>query len=99
MTVPVVAFFNNIGGVGKTTLVYHVAWMLNELGRSVTVLDLDPQANLTASFVDERRVERLWSGAFAAYDLRRPRPSVRRRGRHRRSVRRGDRAGPALGSR
>src|SRR6266545_1829688 len=62
MTVPVVAFFNNKGGVGKTTLVYHVAWMLNELGRSVVVLDLDPQANLTASFVDDRRVEELWSG-------------------------------------
>jgi cellulose biosynthesis protein BcsQ len=63
MTVPVVAFFNNIGGVGKTTFVYHIAWMLNELGRSVAVLDLDPQANLTASFVDERRIEELWFGA------------------------------------
>jgi chromosome partitioning protein len=63
MTVPVVAFFNNLGGVGKTTFVYHITWMLNELGRSVTVLDLDPQANLTASFVDDRRVEELWSGA------------------------------------
>jgi chromosome partitioning protein len=62
MTVPVVAFFNNKGGVGKTTLVYHVAWMLHELGKSIAVLDLDPQANLTASFVDERRVEQLWSG-------------------------------------
>ena len=25
-----VAFFNNKGGVGKTSLVYHLAWMLGE---------------------------------------------------------------------
>jgi len=60
MTPPVLAFFNNKGGVGKTMLAYHVAWMLNELGKSVVVLDLDPQANLTASFLDDERVERLW---------------------------------------
>jgi cellulose biosynthesis protein BcsQ len=60
MTVPVVAFFNNAGGVGKTTLVYHLAWMLNELGRAVLVLDLDPQANVTASFLGDDRVEALW---------------------------------------
>jgi chromosome partitioning protein len=61
MTPPVVAFFNNKGGVGKTTLVYHLAWMLNELGRSVLVLDLDPQANVTASFLDDEQVEALWT--------------------------------------
>ena len=47
MSIPVLTFFNNKGGVGKTTLVYHLAWMLTELGRSVLVVDLDPQANLT----------------------------------------------------
>src|SRR5260370_21912653 len=63
MSRPVLTFFSNKGGVGKTTLVYHVAWMLRELGRSVVVLDLDPQANLTASLLDAERVERLWSGS------------------------------------
>lgn len=63
MTAPVIAFFNNKGGVGKTTLVYHLAWMLTELGRRVVALDLDPQANLTASFLSDERVERLWSGS------------------------------------
>src|SRR5712692_2391666 len=62
MNRPVLTFFNNKGGVGKTTLVYHVAWMLRELGRSVMVLDLDPQANLTAWFLGDDRVEQLWSG-------------------------------------
>jgi cellulose biosynthesis protein BcsQ len=61
MTPPIVAFFNAKSGVGKTTLAYHVGWMLRELGRSVVVLDLDPQANLTASFLDDDRVEQLWT--------------------------------------
>ena len=55
-----IAFFNNKGGVGKTTLVYHVAWMCVELGRRVLAVDLDPQANLTTMFLDEDRLEGLW---------------------------------------
>lgn len=27
-----IAFFNNKGGVGKTTLVYHLAWMFSRMG-------------------------------------------------------------------
>ena len=46
-----IAFFNNKGGVGKTTLVYHLAWMYAELGFSVVAADLDPQANLSAVFL------------------------------------------------
>ena len=48
-----IAFFNNKGGVGKTSLVYHLAWMYAELGLSVIAADLDPQANLTSMFIDE----------------------------------------------
>ncbi|NOT69380.1 MAG: AAA family ATPase [Methylophilaceae bacterium] len=55
-----VAFFNNKGGVGKTTLVYHLAWMLADKGIKTLVADLDPQANLTAMFLDEDRLEQLW---------------------------------------
>ena len=56
----VIAFFNNKGGVGKTTLVYHLAWMYSELGFSVVAADLDPQANLSAIFLSEDRLEQLW---------------------------------------
>jgi cellulose biosynthesis protein BcsQ len=61
MTVPTIAFFNNKGGVGKTSLVHHVAWMLAERGHRVVAVDLDPQANLSAAFLDEERLEELWS--------------------------------------
>lgn len=62
MTVPVVAFFNNKSGVGKTSLVYHLAWMYADLGRRILAVDLDPQANLTAAFLEEDRLEALWTG-------------------------------------
>lgn len=55
-----VAFFNNKGGVGKTSLVYHLAWMYADLGLRVVAADLDPQANLTSMFLDEERLETLW---------------------------------------
>jgi chromosome partitioning protein len=55
-----VAFFNNKGGVGKTTLVYHLAWMLAERGERVLAVDLDPQANLTSMFLPEEALEELW---------------------------------------
>ena len=59
MTVPTLAFFNNKGGVGKTSLVYHMAWMYADLGYTVVAVDLDPQANLTAAFLGEDHVEAL----------------------------------------
>ncbi|PXF55795.1 MAG: chromosome partitioning protein [Deltaproteobacteria bacterium] len=55
-----IAFFNNKGGVGKTTLVYHIAWMMTELGYRVLAADLDPQANLSSMFLEEKRLEELW---------------------------------------
>ena len=60
MTVPVLTFFNNKGGVGKTSLVYHLAWMLSDIGYRVLACDLDPQANLTAAFLDEEQLGKLW---------------------------------------
>ena len=56
----IVAFFNNKGGVGQTSLVYHLAWMFADLGVRVVVADLDPQANATSMFVSEERLEELW---------------------------------------
>lgn len=55
-----IAFFNNKRGVGATSLVYHLAWMLSEMDYRVLSVDLDPQANLSGIFLPERRLEELW---------------------------------------
>ncbi len=60
MNIPVIAFFNNKGGVGKTSLVYHLAWMYSDMDIVVVAADLDPQANLTAGFLSEARLEDLY---------------------------------------
>lgn len=54
------AFFGIKGGTGKTTIAYHLAWMLAERGLRVMMVDLDPQANLTAWSLGEDRVQALW---------------------------------------
>jgi chromosome partitioning protein len=55
-----VAFFNNQSGVGKTTLIYHLAWIFQEIGVSVVAVDLDPQSALTATFLPEETIAHLW---------------------------------------
>ena len=74
MSVPVLTFFNNKGGVGKTSLIYHLAWIFADQERMVLACDLDPQANLSSMFVDDERLAKLWpehgerktiSGAFS----------------------------------
>jgi cellulose biosynthesis protein BcsQ len=54
-----IAFFNNKGGVGKTTTVYHIAWMMSELGYKVLAVDLDPQSNLSSMFLSQARMEEI----------------------------------------
>lgn len=55
-----IVFFNNKGGVGKTSMVFHLAWMFRDMGHSVLAVDLDPQSNLTSIFLDENELEKLW---------------------------------------
>jgi chromosome partitioning protein len=52
--------FNNKGGVGKTTLGYHIAHMMARRGLRVVVLDYDPQCNISAAFLHEEQLEALW---------------------------------------
>ena len=61
-----VVFFNNKGGVGKTSLVFHLAWMYADLGLRVLAADLDPQANLTSMFIDEDRLAGCGKRVFRA---------------------------------
>jgi len=67
--VKTIAFFNSKGGVGGTALVYHLAWMLSDMGFSILAVDLDPQANLSAMFLDEDRLEEFWPVAASEETL------------------------------
>ena len=67
-----IAFFNNKGGVGKTSLVYHLSQMFADLGMNVVAAGLDPQANLTSMFLDDERLEDLWEDRRTVYGAIRP---------------------------
>ena len=47
-----IAMFNHKGGVSKTTTTFNLGWMLAEQGKTVVMIDADPQCNLTGLVVD-----------------------------------------------
>ena len=56
----IVSIFNNKGGVGKTTYMYHIAHLLERKGKTVLVVDLDSQCNLSAYAMSDADLERSW---------------------------------------
>ncbi|MDX7899699.1 ParA family protein [Aeromonas media] len=56
----VISVFNNKGGVGKTTLTYHIGHALSELGNKVLMIDADPQCNLTIYSIREDVIHDIW---------------------------------------
>lgn len=66
----VIAFFNNKGGVGKTSLVYHLAHLFAQKGKRTLCADLDPQANLSSMFLDDARLENIYSSECGAVTIR-----------------------------
>jgi cellulose biosynthesis protein BcsQ len=55
-----ISIFNNKGGVGKTTLTFHLGQALAEMGHRTLLIDLDPQCNLTIFGMDEEEIHAIW---------------------------------------
>ena len=51
-TCKVISLFNHKGGVSKTTTTFNLAWKLASKGKTVIMVDADPQCNLTGMVLD-----------------------------------------------
>jgi len=56
----IISLFNNKGGVGKTTLAFHLSCALAEKNHKVLMIDLDPQCNLSLCAIDEEKLKEIW---------------------------------------
>lgn len=54
---PIISVFNNKGGVGKTTYMYHIAHVLAKKGKRILLVDLDSQCNLSAYCLSFSKLE------------------------------------------
>lgn len=68
MSVEIISVFNNKGGVGKTTLTFHLAHALAELGHKVLAIDLDPQCNLSIYSLPVEDIQTIWDAENSFID-------------------------------
>lgn len=69
-----IVFFNNKGGVGKTTLLCNVAgYLALKLNKKVLVVDADPQCNATQNLFPDAKIDQLYKkGAFTIESVVKP---------------------------
>jgi len=66
----VIAISNHKGGVGKTTSAINIGAGLNRLGKSILLVDLDPQANLTQGLGLKEQEPNIYGALRGLYPLR-----------------------------
>lgn len=68
----VISFFNNKGGVGKTTLTGNIAaYFALEMRKRVLVIDCDPQCNITQFILgDTKTIDLYWPNSSSKDDLK-----------------------------
>lgn len=66
----VIAFVNQKGGVGKTTLSINIAAILAEQGKKVLIIDNDSQSNVTSTFFDYEPTKTLYNVLLNNLDLK-----------------------------
>jgi chromosome partitioning protein len=64
MTCPIIIYSNQKGGVGKTTTCRELGLYIASTGRSVCLIDTDPQGNLSRSLVPDEEIK---TGLYEAF--------------------------------
>ncbi len=59
-TMKIISFFNNKGGVGRSTLTYHLAHALAEMCHKTLIIDLDPQCNISLQGIGSEQLNAIW---------------------------------------
>ena len=65
----IISFINLKGGVGKTTVAVNVAATLADSGKSVLLVDLDPQTNATVSVISQEQWQERQEAGQTLYNL------------------------------